>query len=302
MPKIKNHKIGLSKDGFPLFFIKSSNENNDKTLDYTLEFITVHFSQKCQLLFNNQKKEEGIYTLIALKTESVDLTEYFLNILYFVLLKLPEVVEYRQLKLEVEKLVSLFNKSSKHATKTIQGLWAELLVIEQSTDPIYLVKSWHYNPTDKFDFNDGIDKIEIKSTSNSRRIHNFSLEQLTPNENSSLVITSVFAVQTGKGKTIFDLAQMINDRAKDSETLFIINKVIMETLGKELEKAFEQYFDYQLAIDSIAFFESSLVPRIESSYVKKEISNVHFDCDLSNIQEINKYSIDSLLHKSLINF
>ena len=31
LPKIKNHKIGLSSDGLPLFFIKCENETNEKT-------------------------------------------------------------------------------------------------------------------------------------------------------------------------------------------------------------------------------------------------------------------------------
>ncbi len=300
LPKIKNHKIGLSKDNLPLFFIKCEDETNEKTLDYNLESISIQFNQKCQLVSNDKKVANGIYTIIALKTDSVDLQEYFLNVLYFVILKLPAIVKLKELKIEVEKLISLFNKFSKLPTKTIQGLWAELLVIEQSSNPEYLIKAWHFSPTDKFDFNDGIDKIEVKSTAKSRRIHNFSLEQLTPNKNSNLIIASVFAVETGKGKTIFDLVKLINDKVKSNEVFFKINEVLLDTLGRDLEKIFERYFDYQLAVDSLAFFDSEFVPKIEVSSIRQEISNIHFDSDLSKIQELNKISIKSLLHKSLI--
>ncbi len=299
LPKIKNHKIGLSKDNLPLF-IKCEDETDQKTLDYNLESISIQFNQKCQLVSNDKKVANGIYTIIALKTDSVDLQEYFLNVLYFVILKLPAIVKLKELKIEVEKLISLFNKFSKLPTKTIQGLWAELLVIEQSSNPEYLIKSWHFSPTDKFDFNDGIDKIEVKSTAKSRRIHNFSLEQLTPNKNSNLIIASVFAVETGKGKTIFDLVKLINDKVKSNEVFFKINEVLLDTLGRDLEKIFERYFDYQLAVDSLAFFDSEFVPKIEVSSIRQEISNIHFDSDLSKIQELNKISIKSLLHKSLI--
>lgn len=300
LPKIKNHKIGLSKDNLPLFFIKCEDETDQKTLDYNLESISIQFNQKCQLVSNDKKVANGIYTIIALKTDSVDLQEYFLNVLYFVILKLPAIVKLKELKIEVEKLISLFNKFSKLPTKTIQGLWAELLVIEQSSNPEYLIKAWHFSPTDKFDFNDGIDKIEVKSTAKSRRIHNFSLEQLTPNKNSNLIIASVFAVETGKGKTIFDLVKLINDKVKSNEVFFKINEVLLDTLGRDLEKIFERYFDYQLAVDSLAFFDSEFVPKIEVSSIRQEISNIHFDSDLSKIQELNKISIKSLLHKSLI--
>ena len=300
LPKIKNHKIGLSKDGLPLFFIKCENEANEKALDYNLESISIQFNQKCQLLSNDKKVADGNYTIIALKTDSIDLQEYFLNILYFVLLKLPVIAKLKELKIEVEKLISLFNKFSKLPTKTIQGLWAELLVIEQSNNPEYLVKAWHYSSTDKFDFNDGIDKIEVKSTAKSRRMHNFSLEQLNPNKNSKLIIASVFAVETGKGKTIFDLVKMIDDKVKNKEVVFRINEVLLDTLGRDFEKTFEHYFDYQLALDSLAFFDSEFVPKIESSSIRQEISNVHFDCDLSKTEELKKMSTNSLLHKSLI--
>ena len=300
LPKIKNHKIGLSKDGLPLFFIKCENETNEKSLDYNLESISVQFNQKCQLLSNDKKIAKGVYTVIALKTDSIDLQEYFLNILYFVIVKLPETTKLKELKIEVEKLVSLFNKFSKLPTKTVQGLWAELLVIEQSSNPEYLVKAWHYSPTDKFDFNDGIDKIEVKSTSKSRRIHNFSLEQLNPNKNSKLIIASVFAVETGKGKTIFDVVKLIDEKVKNKDVLFRINEVLIETLGIDFEKIFEHYFDYQLAIDSLAFFDSELIPKIETSSIRLEVSNIHFDCDLSKTEELKKMPTNSLLHKSLI--
>jgi hypothetical protein len=300
LPKIKNHKIGLSKENLPLFFIKCEDETYEKTLDYNLESISIQFNQKCQLVSKDKKVPVGVYTIIALKTDSIDLQEYFLNILYFVLLKLPAIAKLKELKIEVEKLMSLFNKFSKLPTKTIQGLWAELLVIEQSSNPEYLIKAWHFSPTDKFDFNDGIDKIEVKSTAKSRRIHNFSLEQLNPNKNSKLIISSVFAVETGKGKTIFDLVQLIDDKVKNKEIVFRINEVLLDTLGRDFEKSFEHCFDYQLAVDSLAFFESELVPKIDALSIKQEISNIHFDCDLSKIEELKKISTNSLLHKSLI--
>lgn len=299
LPKIKNHKIGLSKNGLPLFFIKCENIVNIKSLDYNLESISISFNQKCQLFSNGNKIAEGNYTLIALKTDSVDLQEYFLNILYLVVSKLPPIANLKELKIEVEKLINLFNKFTKLPSKTIQGLWAELLVIEQSSNPEYLIKSWHYSTSDKFDFNDGIDKVEVKSTAKSRRVHNFSNEQLSPNINSKLIIASVFSVQTGKGKTIFDLLKLIHIKVKSEELISRINEILLDTLGKDFEKAFDQYFDYQLAVDSLAFFDGELVPKIEISSIKQEISNIHFDCDLSNIEELKKINTKSILHKSL---
>jgi hypothetical protein len=300
LPLVKNHKIGISANGLPLFFIKCDDCTSVKNLDYNLEFISVQFNQECQLLSNNKQVAKGFYTLISLKTDSIDLLEYFLEVVYFVIKKLSLSPKLKDLKIEVEKLITLFSKFSKPPQKTIQGLWAELLVIEQSKNPSYLIQAWHQTTIDKFDFNDGIDKVEVKSTSKSKRIHNFSIDQLNPNKNSNLIIASVFAVETGLGKSILDLVKLIDGKVKNSDLLFRINEVLAETLGKDFEKTFEKFFDYQLAVDSLAFYESQVVPKIESSIIRQEISNVHFDSDLSGIESLSKVVKKSLLHKSLI--
>lgn len=300
LPLVKNHKIGVSPDKLPLFFIKCDDSASSKSLDYNLEFISIQFNRECQLLSNNKEVAKGVYTVISLKMESVCLQEYFLDIVYFVIKKLSPTPQLKELKEEIEKLITLFSKFSKPPEKTIQGLWAELLVIEQSKNPNYLIKSWHHTSNDKFDFNDGVDKIEVKSTSKAKRIHNFSIEQLNPNKNSDLIIASVYAIQTGKGKSIFDLVKLINKKITDNDLLFRVNEVLIETLGKDFEKSFEIFFDYQLAIDSLAFYESQLIPKVDTSNISQEISNIHFDCDLSCVEPLNKIKTKSFLHKSLI--
>ena len=299
LPLIKNHKIGISQNEYPMFFIKCGDSGNVKSIDCNLEFISVQFNRSCQLLNNKKKVEEGVYTIISLKTDSIDLQEYFLDVVYLVIKKLPQNPNLKELKVEVEKLINLFSKFSQPAIKTIQGLWAELLVIEQSNNPDYLIQAWHSSSTDKFDFNDGKDKIEVKSTSKSKRIHNFSIEQLNPNKNSSLIIASVFTVETGIGENIFDLVNSIESKLKDQKLSFRINEIIAQTLGKDFEKAFDIFYDYQLAIDSIAYFDSLNVPSINSNNIPKEINNVRFDSDLTDLPSLKKIKTNSLLHKSL---
>ncbi len=298
LPFIKNHKIGISQNEYPIFFIKCEDSENVKSIDCNLEFISVQFNRSCQL--NNKKKvEEGIYTIISLKTGSADLQEYFLEVVYLVVKKLSQTPNHKELKIEVEKLINLFSKFSQPPVKTIQGLWAELLVIEQSADIDYMIQAWHISTTDKFDFNDGKDKIEVKSTTKSRRIHSFSIEQLNPNKNSLLIIASVFAIETGVGKNIFGLVDLIEKKLMDKNLSFRINEIIAQTLGKDFEKSFDVFYDYQLAIDSIAYFDSMDIPSLNSKDIPEEISNVRFDSDLSNIQNIIKCKNESTLHNSL---
>lgn len=299
LPSIKHHKIGVSSNGQPMFFIKCDDSERVSFLDSNLELIAVQFNRSCQLLTNKQKIEEGIYTIIYLKTDSIDLQEYFLEIVFLIIKKLNPTPTLQELKIEVEKLIELFSKFSKPPTKAIQGLWAELFVIEQARNPAYLIQAWHNSATDKFDFNDGIDKIEVKSTSKSRRVHSFSIEQLHPNQNSNLIIASVVVVETGIGKNIFDLVNLIESKVKDREIQFRINEIVAQTLGNSLSKSFEMYFDYQLAMDSLQFYESENVAKIDSQSIPIAVTNVRFDSDLTDIQPIKKVKTKSILHNSL---
>jgi hypothetical protein len=228
------------------------------------------------------------------------LQEYFLKIVFILINNISEKPLSKDLKVEIDKLIILFTKFSKPALKTIQGLWAELLIIEQSKDPNYLIQSWHKTTNDKYDFNDGFDKIEVKSTSKNKRIHNFSLEQLTPNPKSKLIIISVFTIETGIGTSIFDLVEMIENKITDKSLAFRVNEVVAETLGQEFEKSFDTYFDYKHAVDSIQYYKSDDIPNINNSNIPSNIMNVRFDCDLTDIKTTSKPRIESKLHNTLL--
>lgn len=299
LPSMKNHKIGITQNGQPIFFIKCDNTTKLKTLDTNLEFISVQFNRQCQLINQNKKTEEGIYTIILLKTDIEYLQEYFLKIVFVLIRNLADKPLLKDLKIEIDKLINLFSKFTKPPLKTIQGLWAELLIIEQSKNPDYLIQSWHNSSSDKYDFNDGIDKIEVKSTLKSRRIHSFSIEQLTPNKNSQLLIASIFTIETGTGTNVSDLIEKIVNRIKDKNLSFRLNELAALTLGKDFEKSFEVFFDYQFALDSIQFYQSSDIPTIQQNNIPSNIMNVRFDCDLSNLKTLDKRGIKSKLHNSL---
>lgn len=283
-----------------MFFIEC--DSAVKSLDISLELISVMFNRPCRLSEKQIAHSEKVYTIISLKTSNTDTQQYFLEIVCIILGQMPPIPTHRQLKVEIQKLIELFSRFTRPPRCTIQGLWAEMLIIEQATDPTYLIQSWHTTPQDKFDFNDGQDKIEVKSTAQVRRSHRFSFEQLTPSKNSQLLIASVFTIQTGHGKNIFDLQKSICRRVSDLQLQFRLNDILAQTLGSDLNKAFEIYFDYQHATDTLSFYNYKDIPVIQGGHIPNEISNLSFDCDLSEVPTIshNNASIwHSRLFKSL---
>lgn len=300
LPFTKKHKIGISSEGYPMFFIECTNTLHSS--DINLEFISVLFGRTCRLSENISKQSENIYTIILLKTGNSDFQQYFIEIVCVVLEQLPESPSPEQLKKEIQKLIELFSRFNRPPRKTMQGLWAELFVIERAKDPEYLIQSWHACPSDKFDFNDGCDKIEVKSTSAVRRMHRFSLEQLYPNQNSNLLVASVFVIQTGQGKNIFDLKDSICKRVQNLQLQFRLNDILSQTLGNDFDKVFDVYFDYQQALDTLAFYNFKSIPTISIDNIPEEINNVRFDCDLSHITPVRSdefISTESQLFKSI---
>ena len=291
--------LGITKSQTPVFFIECELKN--ASADLNLEYISVLFNKKCSLIDDFNRKFSKIYTVITLNQSNCDFQNYFLEVVYLILQKIPDESDGHLIKKEIDKILQLFSYSSLPAAKSVQGLWAELLVIEQSENPEYLIKSWHNQANSRFDFNDGKDKLEVKSTSLAKRIHNFSLEQLKPNENSKLIIASVFTLETTSGKNINDLRKMIFDKIPDLEIQALLDSIMFKVLGNEISKSFDFCFDYQLAVDELKFFDSDSIPKI--SDVPAEISNVKFACDLSDIKSLSKSDlkrIDSVLFRGLL--
>lgn len=300
VPFACQHKIGVSSEGYPTFFIKASGK--DEALDITLEFIKVLFNRTCRLIENDEVREMDGYAIVSMSASNGDYQKYFIDVLCILLQELPDNVTIKILKTELIKIADLFSNLSKPSKKTLQGLWAELFIIEQAKSPEYLLQAWHISPNDKFDFNDGRDKIEVKSTRTVRRVHKFSLEQLHPNTNSNLIIASVFVIETGKGKTIFDLKDSICKKVSDLGLQFRLNEIIVQTLGFDFDKVNDISFDYQQALDTLMFYDVRDIPTIAIESIPESISNIHFDCDLSAVQTIYDKHFDisgSLLFKSI---
>jgi hypothetical protein len=299
IPKIKHHKIGISEEGYPTFFIKCKDASNP-VKQISLQIISVNLNVSCQLYTNGVLVDDGIYAQIILKSESWDLIKHFINIVSSVLETFKEIEDSDTVKGELDKIISLFSRLSGEPQKTIQVLWAELLLIENSNDPEYLISAWHVKSNDKYDFNDGIDKIEVKSTEKTKREHHFSIEQLTTTTNSHLLVASFMVYESGIGTTVFDIVELIKNRVTDSELKLKLDAIVAESLGTNFELAFEKFYDYDYGFDNRKFYDSEMIPTIAGINIPNTLSQVNFIADLSTVQSIDKITYSSKLH-GLIN-
>ena len=112
-------------------------------------------------------------------------------------------------------------------------------------------------------------------------------------------ILSNFSVETGKGINANDLIETISEKVSDPSLILKIYNVVAETMGDEFENIFDIYFDYNLALNSIQYFDVRDIPKISDNFISPAITNVKYDCNLSNINSIATESNPSQLLKAL---
>ena len=291
------HKLGCSQELYPVFFVECCDDTPSTNIN--LKQFTVNFNQVCNLKDDEGNVMSKKYTIILLKSLESDIQKYFLDLVYIVLRKLSVNPMVTVLKHEIAKVISLFTAPSVFSKEVIKGLWAELFAIVRSQDPLYLINSWHVSPEDKYDFNDGIDKVEVKATKNQERMHTFAIEQLNPNKDSKLVIASVIVIASGQGVNVFDLIDAISERVTDVDELLKLKEIAYQTIGPHLEESKKLRFDVSMASSTYRLFNHYDVPSISMSAIPVGVSNVHFSSCLKDIEPANIAVTESKLHKAL---
>lgn len=89
--------------------------------------------------------------------------------------------------------------------------------------------------------------------------------------------------QDGSGVTVLDLMDAIEPNLENAELRFQLADMISKTLGSDFEKACEYYFDYALACDTYQKYNCKDIPSLDNSSIPAEISDIHYDCDLSKV-------------------
>lgn len=156
----------------------------------------------------------------------------------------------------VSVLLELFRKLSLPSEKSVSGLWGELLVIHLAATPDAFVDAWHIRTTDRFDFAFPNFRIEVKTTEQPSRDHEFSLKQVRSGRESDFV-ASVKLSRSSAGLSVLDMARLITSRL-DSNRQAKLWRTILETIGDDCDD--EQRFDLISASEDLVFVRCSDIP------------------------------------------
>lgn len=295
----KNHRIAKNYADNPSLLIFVSEHNQDFGIaNQNLFNIKISHNQKCEIEANNKTIQKH-FSVISYTGHNSDVKDIFLSTCQVLIQSLGQTPSNRKIKFVVSKFIELFKSLQETPQKSLQGLWAELFLIEQSLIPEKIIDGWHIIPEEKFDFSFGKLRIEMKSSGSEYRTHFFNSTQLNPVHNTEIIIASVLVNINSGGTSLMELLERLNNKLNDypsqKEKLHLL---VYSILGTDSDKINQTKFDYQLAIESLRFYHSSEVPKINNINIPNEVSNVKFISDLTNSKYIDT-NVDELIKQHI---
>lgn len=294
-------KIAVNNFGFPVLLISSKIDNTFLSQkNVRLKYLELTHNLECRIT-EKRKTNFANFTVIIFKSDELNLQNYFLGIAETLLKELSSNPTQKEIFNTFQGFVEIFRSLSNPPNRTIQGLWSELFVIENSNNAEVLLKYWHDYPEEKFDFNNDIEKLEVKSSSNMERVHVFTSEQLNPPNSKNVLIASLFTKQTNKGRCISDLIESIQNKVNDKILLEKLFSIISNTLGNTVEQGIKIKFDYDLAKNSLCYFNILDISKIEKINIPNRVSDVKYKSDLTSLKPVIPSNIksDGEIFKSL---
>ena len=288
IPDFPNFRVGIDFEGNPVLLLSVAKRIKDLSLkNFRLKYLQLEQNLECKI-YENESYRIQILTALTFRCIDPNLQEYFLRISESLVKTIGQNPTQQEVVESMKKFVEVFKTLTESPTNTINGLWAELFVIENAADPKVLINYWHNVPEEKFDFNAGLERIEVKSSSNFERKHIFSAEQLNPPHDSRVLIASVFIKQHNSGQNIQQLLENISEKLdSDIESIDKLTSIVFRTLGNSLEHSIAVKFDYEIAKQSLQFYDTSDIEKIEKVNIPTNVSEVKFKSDLSNIESVN---------------
>lgn len=286
------HKLGKDEGGCPCLLVATGPAAKSQTrVPLVLENLAVLFDLRCEVSSPRAPTQTGTFTVLKCVAADLMVRAYFLSLLKGISAAIGRGSDRTKVATVIEDLVELFRSLGDVPKKEIQGLWGELLLIHQAKDSFVLASAWRCQTGDCYDFNNGDERIEVKTTSSRSRQHRFSLEQLCPPSGTQLVVASIMVQRSGAGLSVFDLLDGIRAKVPKQPKLHLrIARQVHETLGKAWQSAKEVRFDLEAAVESLRYFDGSQIPKVPAP-LPTGVSQVSFVADLTNVAPLSRKTL-----------
>ena len=276
----------FSQDGKLIFIVKDEAGLRPEGID--TEYLKLQTHIKLSSVKNFQTFEDGYYNLIVFNAETSNENIFdFIN-LCEIYARNEEELSFRDF---FYTLISIFQLPSEKMYLNAIGLYGELKFMEYCAKEIDLDIStyWHRNgELSKYDFSNGDNFIEIKSTSNGSEIATIKHKQIFEVSDGYLVLVSTYTDDTGE--TIDELIESMHKEEK-----YFKNINFNATLTKELKRVSEvDCQTMRFVVNEIKMFNTKDINPFDN--IPLGITELNYKYDLSECIEIEKGEKISLLN------
>lgn len=282
--------VARSSSGAPCLLIRTTDIHDGAAQELVprrLKYIDVSHGVECRVSVAGGEPEHGTYTIVECLSHDGGVQEYFVRLLALFVDDLRPGLGLDDIALAIGRLADLFTVLDEPARTSVQGLWAELFAIAESSDPALMLSCWRREGNERFDFSDGMCHLEVKSWRGGIRSHQFSLEQLEHPSASETIVLSVKVEPQTNGVTIADLVESIRDAAGRAVTEgLVLEERVAAALGSRTAEAVQRTFDAAVARTSVCGYWAEDIPR-PSGPIPREVSGVRFVVDCSAVREVD---------------
>lgn len=285
--------LAKGADGAPIFLLHDASEAQYSP-GVQFRYLTAQFHATCRVHADGEDLE-GQFALISCDGSVTDLHEIFVRCFGAAIEELPAISGTRELNSCIQKLLDLFKALTQPSRREVSGLWAELYVIANSGDIVTALTKWHENNFDRFDFSWEDGCLEVKSSVQLRRIHEFSLEQLMVPLNGVGYVASLLMQPLTGGTGVLDLVAIIEAAVQHSPVLKQkLWKNVAKALGSDFSDKLDKRFDISYTERRLIVYAMDDLPRPEFPSDPR-VTSIRFSVDLTTVvSSLKKSSVSTL--------
>ncbi|WP_414713955.1 PD-(D/E)XK motif protein [Sphingomonas sp.] len=291
IPGYSRHYVGRSVGGQPSLLLGS--DAGPFHAPVRLALLEARFGNLHRIRSHDGEEREELLSVITCTSEEVQAQSYFLHVCETIVRIVGDQPTLPDIVSAVQRLIDLFRHIARPATRSLNGLLGELILIAASRNLPATVGAWRSSDYDRFDFSTGDVRLDVKAAADRTRAHHLSAEQCQPPPGTAGLLASVFIESSGGGQSLGELLQVIETALAGRDDLILkVQQAVAETLGDTLPSAMEARFDDHLARSSIQFYDLMTVPAIRGG-VPPEVSKIHFRSDLTQIAPLTRNDVEA---------
>jgi hypothetical protein len=273
-------RLGVTEKSLFLLLPADSSDNGP---EFDLEHIQIIPRKKFHIRSEESFTEETV-AIIQTKSRDEWLVETFLGFVEM-LFETGVGSDPASIQELIKDLVALFRALTQASKKSTLGLWGELFLIHQAVDIELAVKSWHTTPNDRYDFASRHERVEVKTTADTR-VHTFSHSQLSPVNGLRVTIASLVVSPSGEGFSCGDFVNAVLPKINSPSVRRIFVDQVVRTLGENWNNQAGYRYDLEQAAHNLRFYDIEEIPKITES-IPLNVHDVKYRSDLQVAAELS---------------